>query len=103
MLMQGARSAVLILGGSFELLIDYRIFGVWMPNVATAGVMGAAAAPSGAGADVPHVGIPVHPSGVHRGGRSVHGEHAGAAPAPSSIGLAIMAAGTLVYFLWRRD
>ncbi len=38
--MQGAWSAVLILSGSFELLIDYRIFGIWMLNVATvAGVI----------------------------------------------------------------
>jgi hypothetical protein len=44
------------------------------------------------------VRLPVHPSGVHRGNVNTPVRR----PTPSLIGLAIMAAGTPVYFfLWR--
>ncbi len=91
------------LSGSYEILIDYRIFGVWMLNVITvAGVI----ALRRKRPDLPRPyrmwGYPYTPLAfiavatafmintlIHR-------------PIPSLAGLAIMAAGIPVYYLCRR-
>ena len=102
-LMQGAWSAVLILSGSYEVLIDYRIFGVWMLNVVTvAGVI----ALRRKRPDLPRPyrmwGYPFTTLAFVAVGSAFMMNTLIQRPGPSLIGLAIMAAGIPVYYLWRR-
>lgn len=102
-LVQAAWSAILILTGTFESLIDYRIFGIWMLNVATvAGVIRLRRTH-------PHLprpyrmwGYPFTPVAFALCGGAFMLNTLIERPRPSLAGLAIMAAGVPVYYLWRR-
>ena len=103
-LMQGAWSAVLVLFGSFEILIDYRIFGVWMLNLFTVvGVIVLRRSRPDLARPYRMWGYPfttlafIAVAGAFMINMLIH--RAG----PSLIGLAIMAAGVPVYYLWRRQ
>jgi basic amino acid/polyamine antiporter, APA family len=101
-LMQSAWSAVLILSGSYELLIDYRIFGIWMLNVATvAGVIVLRRSRP----DLPRPyrmwGYPYTTLAFILVGSAFMLNTLLQRPGPSLIGLAIMAAGVPVYLVWR--
>lgn len=102
--MQGAWSAVLILSGSFEVLIDYRIFGIWLLNVAT--VAGLIVLRSKR-PDLPRPyrmwGYPFTTLAFIAVGSAFMINTLIQRPAPSLLGLAIMAAGIPVYYLWRRN
>jgi len=103
-LVQGVWAAVLILSGSYEVLIDYRIFGVWMFNLITvAGVIALRRKrpdlhrpyrmwgyPYTAVAFIAVASAFMVNTMIHR-------------PEPSLSGLAIMAAGIPVYYLRRRS
>ena len=100
---QGAWSAVLILSGSYELLIDYRIFGIWMLNVATvAGVIELRRRRP----DLPRPyrmwGYPYTPLAFILVGIAFMINTLIQRPGPSLIGLAIMAAGIPAYTFWKR-
>lgn len=100
---QGAWSAVLILSGSYEALIDYRIFGIWILNVATvAGVV----ALRRKRPDLPRPyrmwGYPYTVIAFLLAGGAFMLNTLVERPRPSLIGLGIMAAGAPVYYLWRR-
>ncbi len=102
-LMQAAWSAVLILTGSFESLIDYRIFGVWMLNVATvAGVIQLRRAQPGLARPYRMWGYPFTTIAFIVCGAAFMLNTLIERPRPSLIGLAIMAAGVPMYYLWRR-
>jgi len=102
-LMQSSWSAVLILSGSYEVLIDYRIFGIWMLNVATvAGVI--VLRRRRPDLERPYLmwGYPYTTLAFILVGAAFMLNTLLQRPGPSLIGLAIMAAGIPVYFLWRR-
>lgn len=101
--MQGAWSAVLVLSGSFEVLIDYRIFGVWMLNVVTvAGVIALRRKRPDLERPYRMWGYPfttlafIAVAGAFMMNTLIQ------RPRPSLTGLAIMAGGIPVYYLWRR-
>jgi len=102
-LMQGVWSAVLVVSGSFEVLIDYRIFGIWMLNVITvAGIIELRRKRP----DLPRPyrmwGYPFTPLAFIAVGSAFMINTLIQRPGTSLIGLAIMAAGIPVYYLWRR-
>ena len=100
---QGAWSAVLILSGSFEVLIDYRIFGIWMLNVATvAGVIALRRSRPDLARPYRMWGYPFTTLAFIAVGTAFMVNTVIHRPGPSLIGLAIMAAGIPVYYLWRR-
>lgn len=102
-LMQGAWSAVLILTGSFEALIDYRIFGVWMLNVVTvAGVIRLRRMHPGWERPYRMWGYPFTTLSFILCGGAFMINTLVERPRPSLTGLAIMAAGVPMYYLWRR-
>lgn len=101
-LMQCAWSSILILSGSYEALIDYRIFGIWMLNVATvAGVIELRRRRPELPRPYRMWGYPytalafILIGGAFMLNTLIH------RPRPSLIGLAIMAAGVPVYLVWR--
>ena len=101
-LMQSAWSAVLILTGSYELLIDYRIFGIWLLNVATvAGVIVLRRTRPELARPYRMWGYPYTPLVFILVGGGFMLNTLLQRPVPSLIGLAIMAAGVPVYFRWR--
>jgi len=100
---QGAWSAVLILTGSFEVLIDYRIFGIWMLNVATvAGVVVLRRKRPELERPYRMWGYPFSTLAFIAVGSAFMLNTLIQRPAPSLIGLAIMAAGIPAFYLWRR-
>ena len=102
--MQGAWSAVLILSGSYELLIDYRIFGIWMLNVATvAGVIALRRKRPDLARPYRMWGYPFSTLAFVAVGGAFMMNTLVQRPGPSLIGLVIMATGIPVYYLWRRD
>ena len=102
-LMQSAWSAVLILSGSYEVLIDYRIFGIWMLNVATvAGVIVLRRSRPDLARPYRMWGYPYTTLAFILIGGAFMLNTLVQRPGPSLIGLVIMAAGIPVYFLWRR-
>jgi APA family basic amino acid/polyamine antiporter len=101
--MQGAWSALLILAGSFEVLIDYRIFGIWMLNVATvAGVIVLRRNRPDLERPYRMWGYPFTTLAFIAAGGAFMLNTLIQRPGPSLIGLAIMAAGIPAYYLWRR-
>lgn len=101
--MQAAWSALLIVTGSFEALIDYRIFGVWMLNVATvAGVMRLRRTHPEWERPYRMWGYPYTALAFLACGGAFMVNTLVARPRPSIAGLAIMAAGIPIYHLWRR-
>ena len=102
-LMQGAWSGVLIATGSFESLIDYRIFGVWMLNVATvAGVIRLRRTRPDLERPYRMWGYPFTTLAFVVCGGAFMLNTLIERPRPSLAGLAIMAAGVPMYYLWRR-
>jgi len=102
-LMQGAWSAVLILSGSYEVLIDYRIFGIWMLNVATvAGVIVLRRSRPKLARPYRMWGDPYTTLAFIVVGGAFMTNTLIQRPGPSVIGLAVMAAGVPVYYLWKR-
>jgi len=102
-LMQGAWSAVLILTGSFESLIDYRIFGVWLLNVATvAAVIRLRRTRPDWERPYRMWGYPFTTLAFIACGAAFMLNTLIERPRPSLAGLAIMAAGVPSYYLWRR-
>jgi len=102
-LMQSAWSAVLILSGSYEVLIDYRIFGIWMLNVATvAGVIVLRRNRPDLARPYRMWGYPYTTLAFILVGSAFMLNTLVQRPGPSLVGLAIMAAGVPAYFLWRR-
>jgi APA family basic amino acid/polyamine antiporter len=102
-LMQSAWSAVLILSGSYEALIDYRIFGIWMLNVATvAGVIVLRRSRPDLARPYRMWGYPYTTLAFILVGGAFMLNTLLQRPGPSLIGLAIMAAGVPVYFLRRQ-
>jgi basic amino acid/polyamine antiporter, APA family len=102
-LIQSAWSAVLILSGSYELLIDYRIFGIWMLNVATvAGVIVLRHSRPDLVRPYRMWGYPYTTLAFILVGGAFMLNTLFQRPGPSLIGLAVMAAGVPVYLLWRR-
>jgi APA family basic amino acid/polyamine antiporter len=101
---QGAWSAVLIISGSFETLIDYRIFGIWMLNVATvAGVIALRRSRPDLARPYRMWGYPFTTLAFIAVGSAFMINTLIQRPGPSLIGLAIMAAGIPVYYLWRHN
>ena len=101
--MQGVWSAVLILSGSFEALVDYRIFGVWMLNVVTvAGVIRLRRLHPDWERPYRMWGYPFTTLAFIACGAAFMVNTLIQRPGPSLIGLAIMAAGVPMYYLWRR-
>jgi len=102
-LMQGVWSAVLILSGSFEALVDYRIFGVWLLNVITvAGVIRLRRLHPDWERPYRMWGYPITTVTFIVCGAAFMVKTLIQRPRPSLIGLAIMAAGVPMYYLWRR-
>jgi len=100
---QGAWSTVLILTGSFESLIDYRIFGVWMLNIVTvAGVIRLRRRHPDWQRPYRMWGYPLTTLAFIVCGAALMINTLIERPRPSLTGLAIMAAGVPVYYLWRR-
>jgi APA family basic amino acid/polyamine antiporter len=101
--MQGVWSAVLIVSGSFEVLIDYRIFGIWMLNVATvAGVIALRRNRPDLARPYRMWGYPFTALAFIAVGSAFMMNTLIHRPGPSLMGLAIMAAGIPAYYLWRR-
>ncbi|HLW76071.1 MAG TPA: amino acid permease [Bryobacteraceae bacterium] len=102
-LMQGAWSAVLIFTGSFETLIDYRIFGVWMLNFFTvAGVIRLRQTHPEWRRPYRMWGYPFTMIAFLIFVAAFMVNTLMERPRPSLTGLAIMAAGVPMYYLWRR-
>ena len=102
--MQGVWSAVLVLSGSYEVLIDYRIFGVWMLNVVTvAGVIALRRKRPDWPRPYRMWGYPFTTLAFIAVASAFMLNTLIQRPGPSLIGLAIMAAGVPVYHLWRRQ
>lgn len=102
--MQGVWSGVLILSGSYEVLIDYRIFGIWMLNVATvAGVIALRRKRPDWQRPYRMWGYPYTTLAFIAIGSAFMLNTLIQRPGPSLIGLVIMAAGIPVYYLWRRQ
>jgi APA family basic amino acid/polyamine antiporter len=101
--MQAAWSAVLILTGSFEALVDYRIFGIWMLNVITvAGVIRLRRTRPDWQRPYRMWGYPFSTLAFIVCGAAFMVNTLIARPRPSITGLAIMAAGVPMYYFWRR-
>jgi APA family basic amino acid/polyamine antiporter len=101
--MQGVWSAVLILSGSFEVLIDYRIFGVWMLNVITvAGVIQLRRTHPDWERPYRMWGYPFTTLAFIAVAIAFMLNTLIQRPRPSIAGLAIMAAGVPLYYFWRR-
>jgi APA family basic amino acid/polyamine antiporter len=101
--MQGVWSAVLILTGSFEALIDYRIFGVWMLNVVTvAAVIRLRRWRPDWERPYRMWGYPFTTFAFILCGGALMINTLIVRPRPSLTGLAIMLAGVPMYYLWRR-
>jgi APA family basic amino acid/polyamine antiporter len=101
--MQGVWSGVLILSGSFEVLIDYRIFGIWMLNVATvAGVIVLRRRRPDLARPYRMWGYPFTTLAFIAVGGAFMMNTLVQRPGPSVMGLVIMGAGIPVYYLWRR-
>jgi len=101
-LMQGAWSGVLILSGSYEVLIDYRIFGIWTLNVATvAGVIALRRARPQAARPYRMWGYPYTTLAFILTGSAFMVNTIIQRPRPALLGLGIMAAGVPVFYVWR--
>jgi len=102
-IMQGVWSAILILTGSFEALIDYRIFGVWMLNIVTvAAVIRLRRLHPDWERPYRMWGYPFTTLAFIACGGALMINTLIARPRPSLTGLAIMVAGVPMYYLWRR-
>jgi basic amino acid/polyamine antiporter, APA family len=100
---QGLWGAVLVLGTSFESLVDYRIIGIWLLNLATvAGVIVLRRTRP----DLPRPyrmwGYPWTPLAFVLVAALFLVNALFERPLPALIGLAILAAGVPVYYGWRR-
>jgi APA family basic amino acid/polyamine antiporter len=101
--MQCAWSAVLILTGTFETLIDYRIFGVWLLNVVTvAGVLRLRRLHPEWERPYRMWGYPFTPIAFIVCGAAFTVNTLIERPRPSLACLALMVAGVPMYYLWRR-
>lgn len=102
-LMQCAWSAVLILTGTFETLIDYRIFGVWILNVVTvAGVIRLRRLHPEWERPYRMWGYPFTAIAFIVCGAAFTVNTLVQRPRPSLACLALMIAGVPMYYLWRR-
>lgn len=102
-LMQGLWGAVLVLASSFESLVDFRIFGIWLLNLATvAGVIALRRKRPQLARPYRMWGYPWTPLAFVAAAAAFLLNMLVERPWPSLIALAIMAAGLPVYHRWRQ-
>jgi basic amino acid/polyamine antiporter, APA family len=103
-LAQGAWATVLILSGSYEALIDYAMFAIWLSYaVMIAGVLVLRRTQPNLPRPYKMWGYPVTPLLFLAVATWFLGNMLVTRPGPSFAGVALIAAGVPVYFYWRRS